>query len=602
MIKRLFMNQSIRAKIVWSTVLISLVPLLVLSYLFYQNSTRSLEQAMVRSSDQNAEYLSDYLNEYFRSFSTSALQVYGFKRVIDLMEYGTNYNVADIIDVRESLASYYRLAVSNNADIIKIMVYGSDNTLRDSWSRADSYNAIALNQTTPHYGDIVKLPFQHSLMFTYQDPAIKQDLFVYALPIYDPFYREKFGTLLFYVLGKDLAKKVETYNRAPNVIVLQNGKGEAFYRTNPNYDAEIQPYRLPDELSDSNEQVLQFTEGRELLISTSPLDHGNIGLSIVYPSTELAHNRKTTLSITIAALALVMLVIAAFSLLAQQFITRPIQYLGKAMKAVRKGNFDVVLPTNRWHDDLSELTASFNFMTRTIQELIEKEYKLQLRNKEAQFLALQMQINPHFLYNTLQTIGGKAVLAGDYEIHEMCRALGDIFRYSFYEGNMESTIGAELAHLNNYLYIQQFRFEESLKTRFDVQSELMDAPIIRFVLQPILENIMVHALGKDRRSAVQIEVSAQREDGHIRISISDDGPGMEPDKLKALRAVLARPASKVFSGVSIGLRNVHERIRLFYGPPYGLEIDSSLGKGTTVSLTIPYPADVEQPLRTGGDK
>jgi two-component system sensor histidine kinase YesM len=77
---------------------------------------------------------------------------------------------------------------------------------------------------------------------------------------------------------------------------------------------------------------------------------------------------------------------------------------------------------------------------------------------------------------------------------------------------------------------------------------------------------------------------------------------MEPDKLKALRAVLARPASKVFSGVSIGLRNVHERIRLFYGPPYGLEIDSSLGKGTTVSLTIPYPADVEQPLRTGGDK
>ncbi|MEA3572158.1 hypothetical protein U9M73_19735 [Paenibacillus phoenicis] len=202
MIKRLFMNQSIRAKIVWSTVLISLVPLLVLSYLFYQNSTRSLEQAMVRSSDQNAEYLSDYLNEYFRSFSTSALQVYGFKRVIDLMEYGTNYNVADIIDVRESLASYYRLAVSNNADIIKIMVYGSDNTLRDSWSRADSYNAIALNQTTPHYGDIVKLPFQHSLMFTYQDPAIKQDLFVYALPIYDPFYREKFGTLLFYCAGQ----------------------------------------------------------------------------------------------------------------------------------------------------------------------------------------------------------------------------------------------------------------------------------------------------------------------------------------------------------------------------------------------------------------
>lgn len=543
---------------------------------------------MVRSSDQNAEYLSDYLDEYFRSFSTSALQVYGFKRVIDLMEYGTNYNDADIIDVRESLASYYRLAVSNNADIIKIMVYGSDHTLRDSWTRADSYNAIALDRRMPHYGDVAELPFQHSLMFTYQDPAIKQDLFVYALPIYDPFYRKKFGTLLFYVLGKDFTKKVETYNRAPNVIVLQNGQGETFYRTNDNYKTEIKPYRLPDELNDSNEHTLQFTEGQKLLVSSSPLDHANIGLNIVYPSTELAHNRQMTLRITLGALVLVMLVIAAFSLLAQQFITRPIQYLGKAMKAVRKGNFDVTLPTNRWQDDLSELTGSFNFMTRTIQELIEKEYKMQLRNKEAQFMALQMQINPHFLYNTLQTIGGKAVLAGDYEIHEMCRALGDMFRYSFYEGNMESTIGAELAHLNNYLYIQQFRFEESLTTRFDVQSELMDARIIRFVLQPILENIMVHALGKTRRSVVRIEVLALREDDHIRMSISDDGPGMEPDKLEALRAALAHPASKVFSGVSIGLRNVHERIRLFYGTPYGLEIDSRPGQGTTVSLTIPY--------------
>ncbi|MGG6309428.1 sensor histidine kinase [Paenibacillus macerans] len=588
MIKRLFMNLSIRAKIVWSTVLISLVPLLVLSYLFYQNSTRSLEQAMVRSSDQNAEYLSDYLDEYFRSFSTSALQVYGFKRVIDLMEYGTNYNDADIIDVRESLASYYRLVVSNNPDIIKIMVLGGDNSLRDSWSRADSYNAITLGQSTPHSGEIVDLPFQHSLMFSYRDPAIEQDLFVYALTIYDPFYRKKFGTLVFYVQGKDFAKKMETYNRAPNVIVLQNDRGETFYRTSDVYAREIGRYVPPAELDDSNEHELRFTDGQNLLISNSLLDHSNIGLSIVYPSTELAHNRQTTLRITVAAFLLVMLVIALFSLFAQQFITRPIQHLGKAMKSVRKGNFNVTLKPNRWHDDLSELTANFNFMTETIQELIEKEYKMQLRNKEAQFLALQMQINPHFLYNTLQTIGGKAVLAGDYEIHEMCRALGDMFRYSFYEGNMASTIGAELVHLNNYLYIQQFRFEDSLQTFFNVDSELMDCRIIRFVLQPILENIIVHALGKESHRSVRIEVSAVKDGDTVLIRISDDGPGMEPDKLKALRTALAHPASEVFAGVSIGLRNVHERLRLFYGPPFGLRIDSRPGEGTTVSIAIPY--------------
>jgi len=588
MIKWLFMNRSIRAKIVWSNILISLLPLLILSYLFYQTSSRSLEQAMVRSSDQNAEYLSDYMDQYFRNLSTSALQVYGYKRVIDLMENGTNYNDSNIIDIRESLAGYYRLVVSKNADVIKIVVLGNNNAVQDSWSRADSYNAIALNDQVPYYREIPDLPFQHSLMFTYKDPVIQQDLFVYAMTIYDPFYKKKFGSLIFYVKGKDFYKKMETYNRSPNVIVLQNDHGDTFYQTNDSYAREVQPFVRPVPLIDSDAHQLHFSEGRDLLSSTSLLDHSNIGLSIIYPNTELAHNRRSTLRITVIVFVLVMLVIAVFSLLAQQFITRPIQFLGKAMRSVRNGNFNITLKPNRWHDDLSELTANFNFMTTKIQELIETEYKMQLRNKEAQFLALQMQINPHFLYNTLQTIGGKAVLIGDYEIHEMCRALADMFRYSFYEGNMESTIGLELAHLNNYLYIQQLRFEESLQTQFEVQPELMDCSIIRFVLQPILENTVVHALGKENHQVLRIGVTAVRDAADVLITISDNGTGMEAEKLAALQSALEHPAPELFSGVSIGLRNVHERIRLFYGPTYGLMLDSQPGQGMTVRIKIPY--------------
>lgn len=587
MIKRLFMNRSIRTKITWSTVLISLVPLLILSFLFYQSSTRSLERTMVRSSDQNAGYLSDYLDQYFRSFSTSALQVYGFKRVVDLMENGTNYNDANIIDVREALASYYRLVVSQNADIIKIMVLGKDNTLRDSWTRADSYDAIKLDEQVPHYEEILDLPFQHSLMFTYKDPALRQDLFVYALTIYDPFYKKKFGTLVFYIQGKDFAKAMEKYNRPPNAIVLQNDQSEVFYRTNDDYKEWIAPFVPPSVLDDSNEHELHFTDGQNLLVSSSLLDHSNIGLSIVYPSTELAKNRQTTLRITVIVLLLVILVISFFSLLSQQFITKPIRYLGKAMRAVRNGNFHVTLKPNGWKDDLSELTANFNFMTGTIRELIEQEYELQLRNKEAQFLALQMQINPHFLYNTLQTIGGKAVLTGEYEIHEMCRALGDMFRYSFYEGNMESTIGQEMAHLNNYLYIQQFRFEDLLQTEFQVEPELMDSAIIRFVLQPILENVIVHALGKEGDHPVTIGVEAARDEAGIRITIRDNGPGMEAEKLAELQLALQSPSAGVFSGRSVGLKNVHERLTLYYGPPYGLKVDSRPGEGTTVTVLIP---------------
>ncbi len=471
--KRLFMNRSISAKIVWSSMLISLIPLLILSGLFYLSSTNSLEKTMFRSSGQNAGYLSSGLDQYFRNISTSALAVYSFNRVIGLMEHGPNYNDAETIYVKESLENYYRLVVNKNKDIIKIMVYGKDNTLRDAWSRAASYDTIQLERSIPHYMEMLNLPFQQSMMFAYNEPLLGNDLLVYAIPIYDPFYKQKYGSLVFYIQKKDFVKTIEENNSPPNIIVLQNGRGEIFYSTNDYYNQVVHPFSYPGPWANNNPRNVSFTRSGDLFVGTSYLDNSNIGITLVYPNPELAQNRKNTLFISIGALVIVMLVIFIFSILAQRFITRPIQMLRKAMKAVRNGNFHVTLPSTRNKDDLSELGRNFNFMTEKIRELIENEYQMQLRHKEAQILALQMQINPHFLHNTLQAIGGKAVLSGEYEIHEMCHALSDMFRYSFYEGNMESTVGQELAHVNNYLYIQQFRFEEALHTEIGVPDGLM---------------------------------------------------------------------------------------------------------------------------------
>ncbi|WP_219837488.1 sensor histidine kinase [Paenibacillus sp. R14(2021)] len=583
----LFMNRTISVKIVWSTVLISLIPLLLLSSLFYWTSTNSLEKNMFRSSNQNADYLSNYLNQYFRNMSTSALQVYAFDRIVNLMAHGANYSDADIINVNDTLDNYYQLVVNKNKDIMKIMMFGKDNTLRDAWSRATSYNMIKVT-SIPNYKAMLDLPFQQAMAFTYHDKALNQDFFVYSMTIYDPFYRTKFGTLVFYVQKKDFVAMVEANNRPPNVIVLQNENGQVIYRTNEQHNDAVKPYARPEKRINNSPLALKFTKNHDLLVGTADLDNANVGLTIVYPNPELAQNRKNTLLITVGALGFVLIVIILFSALAQRFITRPIQLLGKAMRAVRSGNFEVSLAPYPYRDDLSELTRNFNFMTEKIRELIESEFKTQLRNKEAQILALQMQINPHFLYNTLQTIGGKAVLAGDYDIHEMCRALGDMFRYSFYEGNMESTIGQELEHVNNYLYIQQLRFEASIETDFEVDPALMACSITRFVLQPIIENVMVHVLGKQEQHQLQIGIKAEREGDSVRITLQDNGPGMEPEKLAALQTDLEQQARQVFSGVSIGLRNVHERIRLIYGQAYGLEIKSAAGEGTTISIRIPY--------------
>ncbi|RXZ82187.1 sensor histidine kinase [Paenibacillaceae bacterium] len=587
--KWLFINRSIRTKIVWSSVLISLVPMLVLSYLFYQSSTRSLEDTMYRSADQNAVYLSSNMNQYFKDLSASALQVYGFNRVVSLMEHGANYYDAELINVRESLANYNLLVVNKNKDIIKIMIYGKDNQLRDSWSRAASYDAIQL-ESIAHSATMLDMPFQSALMLTYYDPSIQQDLFVYAMTIYDPFYRTKIGSLIFFIKKKELSKMIEQNNRPPNIIALQNAYGETFYETSGAYASVVPKYTPPQTRKVKNDpRSIHFVNHKDLLVGQSYLDNGNISLSVIYPNDGLAQNRQNTLLITLGALGFAMLSISILSLLVHHYITRPIKLLGKAMKAVRLGNFHLSLhQPNRYRDDISELIKNFNFMTEKIRELIDSRYKLQLHNKEAQIMALQMQINPHFLNNTLQTIGGKAVLMGDYEIHEMCRALGDMFRYSFYEGNTEATIGQELAHVNNYLYIQQFRFEESLRTAFDIPADLMDVSIIRFVMQPVIENIFVHGTCVRDDHVLSIAIAAAAVEQDVLLTIRDNGPGIEAVKLARLKAELAQNSSEVFSGLSIGLKNVHERIRLVYGTEYGLDIDSESGKGTCVRIRIPY--------------
>ncbi|OPH60288.1 two-component sensor histidine kinase [Paenibacillus ferrarius] len=585
---KLFLNRSIKTKIVWINVVISLIPLLLLALIFYKTSTQLLEKTMVRNADQNAGYLSEYLNKYFNSFSYSALQVYGFKSIMNLMENGSDYNNADIINVRDSLSNYYRLLQSQNEDVIKIMIYGKKNKLEESWSKADTYDAIQLGNGVPHSDELLDLPFQHTFMTTYQDAKLDRSFFVYGVTIYDPFYRNKIGTVLFFVQSRDLKKRLESYNRSPNVIVLQNSQAETFYQTSSIYEEQIKKYSVPEFPVSKVKHELNFNDKHDLLIDTSYLDHGNVQLNIVYPNTELDKNRKYILDITLLALFVVISFIYLFSLMSQQFITKPIHRLGHMMKVVRNGDFSVSLKVNDWHDDISELSRNFNFMTRKIRDLIESEYEMKLRNKEAQIIALQTQINPHFLYNTLQTIGGKAVLNGDYEIHEMCSALGDMFRYSFYEGNKESTLSLELLHVNNYLFIQKIRFEELLQAEIDVAEELMGCQTIRFVLQPIVENAIVHALGKTLTTQLHIRLSARKQDGSILIAVQDDGPGIEPQELIALQHMLKIRSPLEYSGISMGMKNVNERLKMVYGSAFGIEIESARGQGTTVFITIPY--------------
>ncbi|WP_052486961.1 cache domain-containing sensor histidine kinase [Gordoniibacillus kamchatkensis] len=266
-------------------------------------------------------------------------------------------------------------------------------------------------------------------------------------------------------------------------------------------------------------------------------------------------------------------------------ITRPISQLRNMMKKVERGDLDVSIPISS-RDEVGQLSQSFNVMVSKLSDLGYRLYETEIREKHAQMAALQSQINPHFLYNTLGTISMYAELQGNREVVRMTNNLSRLLRYSITNSRSEVTLAEELQHVRGYMVIQQIRFEERLGFDVRVQEEsLLEQPVIRLMLQPIVENSIIHGIEKGRGRGTVI-LSAAREEGRLVITVEDDGRGVPEADLQELRSNLRlAPLSDDIGGH--GLVNVHRRIALRYGHQYGVAVDSKPFAGTKVVLTLP---------------
>jgi two-component system sensor histidine kinase YesM len=220
-------------------------------------------------------------------------------------------------------------------------------------------------------------------------------------------------------------------------------------------------------------------------------------------------------------------------------------------------------------------------ITRPIEEQVTREQK-QLR--KAEFELLQAQINPHFLYNTLDAIVWSAEAGNQKQVVKMVGSLSDFFRTSLNKGKEIVTIREELQHVRSYLEIQQIRYQDILSYEIDVPEELFEYEIPKITVQPIVENALYHGI-KNRRGGGKITITGEEGDTDYRIIVADDGMGMDSERLSEISKGLADKApedAKIY-----GLYNVNERIRLFYGEEYGITLSSEYDKGTTVTIRLP---------------
>ena len=264
-------------------------------------------------------------------------------------------------------------------------------------------------------------------------------------------------------------------------------------------------------------------------------------------------------------------------------ISKPIRYLSNITKEVAQGNLDVRAHMEHGAD-VKILADSLNVMIEKIQTLIDNVMLEQMRLREAELEILQMQINPHFLYNTLDTIVWLAEAGNKEAVVEMVQTLSDFFRSSLNSGKDIVSIESEIRHISSYLQIQRVRYQDILEYEISIPEEIKNCQIPKITLQPLVENALYHGI-KYKRGKGKIVVTGWIQDHMCVLSVRDDGVGMTNERLHQVRGGLTTKIED--SNDFYGLYNVNERIRLKFGGEYGLRIDSVSQEGTAVDVWLP---------------
>lgn len=281
-------------------------------------------------------------------------------------------------------------------------------------------------------------------------------------------------------------------------------------------------------------------------------------------------------------------VLAAWGL--SKSIYTPIKKLHDVTTTITKNDLQALV-TGDNVDEITELGMSFNIMIGKIRELLDSKIKEQENLKKAELRALQAQINPHFLYNTLDTIIWMAESKRTDQVIEIVRALSNFFRISLSKGRDWITIGEEIERTRSYLTIQKMRYRDIMDYEVRVDEQVLGNTILKLILQPLVENALYHGI-KNKRSGGTITVRArQRNENEVLLEVEDNGIGFTPDRLAQLQAELEDDSGEIKLESGFGIGNVNKRIKLYYGKPYGLSIKSEYHTGTCATLVIPARTD-----------
>ena len=560
------MTLSFTAVIVSSLLFVSLT----LYSMFFNNAERNAAASTLQIMDQVSVNLNTYL-----------------KGMIEISDVIRSSLDSDSFNNKTELAKLMDVTAKIRRDIVTLSVYSDTGKLLLS-SPSGYYNSNFQTASQTWFKEVLENPVDN--VFT---PPHVQRLFVNKRPWVvslcrsTNFYGQNNERVTWITVVdmnfstiEQLCREVSFGKRGYIYIVDSNGN-IIYHPQQQIVYAGLKNENIEDALKRSPGTYFDNFQGERRIMAVQNINYTDwkmVGISYV---DELVVNKRNLASFVI----FISLFGIAFAILASMFISskisQPIKRLEKQMKRVENGDFDIDLSVEG-EDEVKRLSRSFNMMVIRIRQLMAQIISDQEDKRKSEFKALQAQINPHFLYNTLDSIIWMNENGNYKGVSTMVSALAKLFRVSISKGRETNTVADEIEHARSYLTIQKIRYKDKFDFTIDVRPEVMEKNTVKLILQPIIENAIYHGISHIEEKG-EIRITAAAEQDKLVFRIADNGYGIKPEDLKDL----LEKEAKSTSGSGVGLKNVNGRIKLRYGDEYGVTIESELDVGTTVIIRIP---------------
>lgn len=580
-----------RNKILLISILCTLI-ILVLQTAFLLNVSSNMVYEQAHDIAYNSlNNMQNELGSYIGGIENNMVNIYNDKAFLGALR--------DYETVEELRQDYYRYArdyadsyFTANDGMMALYFYNSAHEIVSVYRKAATprrnYAADIYEKDEVYNADRVKTYAESDknemLISSYHNPSTNADMVRFVLKLYDiSSTKNMIGYIVCDADVKATQKIMQKYQLGENTFVwLQPAGDRAFSLVGEPGESYVDFYeRTMEDIREDGRAAVDMADSEKVFFHL-PLNKYDLDVYAVMPQSVLKASQKIlarTLVISVAALSVLMIILYTYI---TKRLTNPLANLMDTIGRIRGG--DTNLRVNyQVQDEIGKLGEEFNYMLDSIENLIGQQYQDKLLLNRAQYQALQTQINPHFLYNTLDTMSSIASIQNCDLVSDLCQSLSNMFRYSLDMKYPYATVSREIAHLKNYIFVMNVRMRQEIRYHFDIDDDALMYSLPKISIQPLVENAVNHGL-KNKRGEKNIYIKIWQTEGKLYVMVKDDGVGMDAEKFN--RLLKENDTGMAEEGNSIGLININARLKMIYGEEYGLSIESEPGKGSSVYLTV----------------